>query len=95
MGFFDLVFGGVIFLCVFARMLRTSICRKICFDKIYLKNPAAILLYKYREKHIRFINWEVEGLMFKRILALILILCFMLTFAGCGKTETETIKPKG
>jgi hypothetical protein len=24
---------------------------------------------------------------------LILILCFVLTFAGCGKTETETIKP--
>jgi urocanate reductase len=30
----------------------------------------------------------------KRILALILILCFVLTFAGCGKTETETIKPE-
>jgi urocanate reductase len=30
----------------------------------------------------------------KRILALILILYFVLTFSGCGKTETETIKPE-
>lgn len=31
---------------------------------------------------------------FKRIVALILILCLVLTFTGCQKTETETAKPE-
>jgi urocanate reductase len=30
----------------------------------------------------------------KRIVALVLILCLLLTFAGCRKTETETAKPE-
>jgi len=38
-------------------MLRTSICRKICFDKIYLeKNPAAYYSINIEKKIYKFIK---------------------------------------